>query len=426
MIGSRSALALILGAAVSACGSTPSPSPPLTAVPSGSPQTNTVPDVPGPSPVPSASPTPSPSVQATEARWKAEASGGTRGGGAVVLRDGRVLIVGREQDCIPGEPGAETVGSEIWDPQTGHWSRASDRTTPRFGAAIALLDDGRVLLAGGWRGSSRNVRTVSIYDPHRDAWLPAAPLHSARSFASAVTLHDGRVLVLGGSSAPPEDLRSVELYDPGRDVWTAGAPLPPRVTIGSAMVLDDGRVLAIATTDEPEGIVSLVFDPHQDEWFMGARMPLSTSGAAGVPMPDGGALLLTADNRSGANAYRFDPKTLTVRATGSMLHPRSNYALAVLADGRVLVAGGATKISHPAPDVIKTRLTRSAEIYDPITGRWSATVGMPSAREHATALTLRDGSVLVIGGDLGLQGPMGAPMCPEYLDDVLRYLPDIP
>jgi hypothetical protein len=421
MIGSRAALVVIVGATVAACGTSPSPSPPQAAVASVSPQVTTVPGVPSQSPVPSASPSTSPSAQATKAHWKAEASGGTRGGGAVVLQDGRVLIVGRQQECYPSEPGVETVRSEIWDPTTGRWSRAANRTTPRYDAAIALLADGRVLLAGGWRGASRSLRTVSIYDPRRDVWLPAAPLLAARSGASAVTLRDGRVLVLGGGSARTGQ-RSVELYDPRRDAWTAGPPLPPGVWIDSVLVLGDGRVLVLATADE-EGIVSLVFDPHRNTWSKGKRLPGSASWATGVPLPDGGALLLMAGNNPSAKAYRLDPSTLAVRATGSMLHARSNYALAALADGRVLVAGGATKISYPSPDEIRTTVTRSAEIYDPVTGRWSATASMPSGREGAPAVTLRDGSVLVLGGDLGLQGGARAPMCPEYLDTVVRYLP---
>lgn len=49
MIGSRVALAVILGASVAACATSPGPSQPMAAVPSGSPQVTSVPDVPSPS-----------------------------------------------------------------------------------------------------------------------------------------------------------------------------------------------------------------------------------------------------------------------------------------------------------------------------------------------------------------------------------------
>jgi hypothetical protein len=347
--------------------------------------------------------------------------------GAVVLRDGRILVAGSEEGCVPsGGPGPESLRSEIWDPATGRWSRTDDRTTPRYATAIALLADGRVLMAGGWSGAYRSRRTVSIYDPRTDVWLPAASLRTARNSASAVTLRDGRVLVVGG-----DDQRSVELYDPRRDAWAAGPSLPPGVSIYSVMMLSDGRVLVLATShratppgDEPQGIVKLLFDPHRNTWSKGKPMTGSASWDTYVPLPDGGALLLPAGGRPSAKAYRLDPKTLTVRATGSMLHARSNPVWAVLADGRVLVAGGATKISVSSRDVKTTKLTGTAEIYDPITGHWSATASLPSAREGGMALTLRDGSVLVLGGDLGYQGGPRAPWCPEYLDTaVVRFIP---
>lgn len=49
MIGSRVALAVILGASVAACATSPGPSQPMAAVPSGSPQITSVADVPSPS-----------------------------------------------------------------------------------------------------------------------------------------------------------------------------------------------------------------------------------------------------------------------------------------------------------------------------------------------------------------------------------------
>ena len=55
MVGSRVALAVILGAAVAACATSPGPSQPQAAVPSGSPQITNVPD--RPSPVAAPSPT---------------------------------------------------------------------------------------------------------------------------------------------------------------------------------------------------------------------------------------------------------------------------------------------------------------------------------------------------------------------------------
>jgi hypothetical protein len=73
---------------------------------------------------------------------------------------------------------------------------------------------------------------------------------------------------------------------------------------------------------------------------------------------------------------------------GSMVTPRRGHAAVRLLDGRVLVIGGAS-----AADEVVT----SADLYDPVTGTWTATGQMVGGGETFTML--RDGRVLAVGGD---------------------------
>jgi hypothetical protein len=74
-------------------------------------------------------------------------------------------------------------------------------------------------------------------------------------------------------------------------------------------------------------------------------------------------------------------------STGSLTVPRVGHSATLLADGRVLVAGG-----FSGGDTLKT-----AELYDPVTGVWSATGAMSVPRISHAAVRLNDGRVLVIG-----------------------------
>ena len=85
------------------------------------------------------------------------------------------------------------------------------------------------------------------------------------------------------------------------------------------------------------------------------------------------------------------PATFT--ATGSMTTPRIFHSATLLSDGRVLIAGG-EKI---APPVVFTTLS-NAEIYDPRTGIFTATGSMAAARLGHTATLLANGKVLIAGG----------------------------
>jgi hypothetical protein len=80
-----------------------------------------------------------------------------------------------------------------------------------------------------------------------------------------------------------------------------------------------------------------------------------------------------------------------------MLEGRINHSATLLPGGNVLVAGGTNSVIDGG--VILT----SAELYDPATGSWTTTEGMPVARGGYTATLLGDGTVLVAGGN-GISG----------------------
>src|SRR6185312_4738029 len=82
----------------------------------------------------------------------------------------------------------------------------------------------------------------------------------------------------------------------------------------------------------------------------------------------------------------FDPASGAWTSTAAT--PRFEHCTGMLADGRVLVAGGQDWGSSLA----------SAEIFDPASGTWSPAATMHDGRSWCTATLLPDGRVLVTGG----------------------------
>lgn len=85
--------------------------------------------------------------------------------------------------------------------------------------------------------------------------------------------------------------------------------------------------------------------------------------------------------------------TLSAQAqitTGAMTAPRMFHQASALADGRVLLTGGA---SNPSSAVLA-----STEIYDPASGTFQPQAPMLVAKREHAAVTLQDGRVLVAGG----------------------------
>ncbi len=113
--------------------------------------------------------------------------------------------------------------TELFDPGTGKWGIADALEAGIAGGPTALLSDGRVLLAGVSRvdagGNTFHTRDAQIYDTLDATWRNAASLNTLRTGHTATLLQDGKVLVAGGvggftysDSAP---LDSAEIYEGG-------------------------------------------------------------------------------------------------------------------------------------------------------------------------------------------------------------------
>ena len=102
-----------------------------------------------------------------------------------------------------------------------------------------------------------------------------------------------------------------------------------------------------------------------------------------------------------AAAFRTNSTSTSTSATfaaGSlhsatpMLEPRSGHCATLLPDGKVLIAGGMRRNQD---------FYKSAELYDPATGKFQPTGEMSVGRVGTIAVLLRSGKVLIAGGWVG-------------------------
>lgn len=78
---------------------------------------------------------------------------------------------------------------------------------------------------------------------------------------------------------------------------------------------------------------------------------------------------------------------------------RAHHTATLLLDGRVLITGGGISGAEGDVDPLAQGFAlASAELYDPITGQFTATGSMGAGRLWASAIRLKDGRVLIVGG----------------------------
>lgn len=208
-----------------------------------------------------------------------------------------------------------------------------------------------------------SVRLESTDAVSIDRWVASAAVPRQRSLhAQATELADGTVLLTGKSSVPTDG--GAERYLPLTDTLVAAGPRRrPDVFCAAAVRMADGRVMLAGGSYRPEP----------------PMFTLTTGSTAAVEI--------------------YDPRTDTWTAAASLRGARRDASATLLADGRVLVAGGV--YNRPAlsgSDYFEAVYLATAEIYDPQTNTWTAAASLPRPRYDHRGQLLADGTVLLIGG----------------------------
>jgi N-acetylneuraminic acid mutarotase len=282
--------------------------------------------------------------------------------------------------------------------------------TGRASYAATLLPNGQVLVAGGSSDEqtpSESTATSERYDPASGRWLGTPAFVDQRQNQGASLLPDGRVLMTGGYRADFGGtfamLDSTLVYDPASNTWSAAAPMPHPHGFQQQLTLADGRVLVIGgyrtsadkSSDRADDQIEL-YDPATGTWSSGHSIPYFMANGTATLLADGRVLVA-----GGSSSYTprniaitYDPATDRWANAGSFTDARRLQAAALLPSGKVLIAGG-------VGDGVTGRALRSASVFDPATNGWTDAAPMATARISATATPLPNGKVLVAGGNDG-------------------------
>jgi concanavalin A-like lectin/glucanase superfamily protein/galactose oxidase-like protein/Big-like domain-containing protein len=155
--------------------------------------------------------------------WTTVGNSPIDGHSAVMYRPGKILKSGTWADPdyvgIQSTNRAATIDFNVANPQ---WTEIAPMHHGRSYHTLTVLPDGKVFASGGMSETdgidrSKAVFPTEIWDPDTGVWTEAAAHQRPREYhSSALLLQDGRVLLAGGGAFPPnaQDENSAEIYSP--------------------------------------------------------------------------------------------------------------------------------------------------------------------------------------------------------------------
>lgn len=310
---------------------------------------------------------------------------------ATDLGDGRVLVIGGKTS-LDGPATAAIAEAEMWDPVSGEFLPAGSTTEARYGHTATRLDDGRVVVIGGYGNDGAWLDSAELWDPESGTFSPAGTLGVGRHAHAATLLPDGRVLVTGGYGGEWAWLTSSEIWDPESGTFSPSGDLAEARWEHDAVLLPDGRVLVVGGAEAvtPRTLVE-VWDPESGTFASAGDLEQGRTSHSTTVLEDG-RVLVAGGNPGGepwelASVELWDPTTSSVGPSEPLAIARHSHTGTLLPSGDVLIIGGTNSEGALSP----------AELWDADTGSFEMTDIVVEQYEH-TATLLPDGRVLTVGG----------------------------
>ncbi|MFO0560935.1 MAG: hypothetical protein U0269_23150 [Polyangiales bacterium] len=216
---------------------------------------------------------------------------------------------------------------------------------------------------------------------------------------SAASTADGRVVLFGGVTSMGTPQPIVQIYNPATDSFTRGPDAPYVPYRSCAVRARNGRIYVMGGQSGMVGVRNVaVFDPTTNTFAPGPMLPTPTYEHSCELGADGKIYVFAADDAAMpgalyavARTYVLDPTTDTWTTGAPMPTPRQRTTAVTLRDGRIMVAGGNRGYIFGA-------LSALNEIYNPATNAWTTGAPQPTLVHWNLAGLRSDGRVVITGG----------------------------
>ncbi len=298
---------------------------------------------------------------------------------AVVLDDGRVMLIGGEDDTF-----GQIKDVEIIDVVAGSSSAGPELNQQRYEHAAVTLDNGDVVVAGGF-GEGGHLSSIEVFDG--TAWTVVGDLDQPRAGLSGFVI-DGVAVFFGGSNTTAIPSTVVSVDEAGTVAVLGGVDVGQNRQLSAVAQQQDGSVVVAGGFFTAAIDTATVFDVDSSAALPRLPAPVRQA-AAGVV----GAGVVVVGGLGGVffdEVLLLGPTAWTV--TGHLATPRASPE--VVAVGACLaVCGG---IAGEPTAIVETDTCEGIDAD----GRVLPMASLPAATFSFSLTALPDGRALFAGGTL--------------------------
>jgi len=359
---------------------------------------------PSAAPPPAAAAGPAPALQldpSVYGQWSGPIDIGVTAIHTSVLPNGKVMLWSRVQNGNPDALGFSQT--YVLDPATLTYnSFPFNSTTNLFCSGHSFLPDGRLLVTGGHHGQDGwGEPHANIYDSNTGQWSRTSDMNAGRWYPTNCALGNGETLVVSGNIGNGQGTNILpQVYQTGSGTWRSLTNAQSGIVLYPWMLLaPNGRVFNAG----PDQATRYLATSGAGQWHPGPSSNHVNRDYGGAVMYDDGKVLITGGGGNPPNVFpltntseviNLSRDNPTWRYVGSMNNARRQINTTLLADGQVLVTGGTSGggFNNATGSVF------AAEVWNPDTEVWTQLASAQSRRlYHSTAVLLPDGRVLVGG-----------------------------
>ena len=181
------------------------------------------------------------------------------------------------------------ASTELYDPVTETFSPGPDMESRRCGCGTAVLEEGRVVAAGGTNGIGV-LSTTEVLSPASNTWSPGPKMASCRFGCAALPVGRHRILLIGGKRGLFDEssyLATTEVLDLARGTSTPGPAMRCPRAFCAAVLLPDGSVLVVGGMNghHHSSATSEVLDLTRGTSAPGPEMTTARCGPSAVVLP---------------------------------------------------------------------------------------------------------------------------------------------